>query len=139
MFNNTQTSGKVVAATFFGVALISFALWKTFFTHVSPLDEEITAVNSKNILESEVYLKDSDNDGVYDWEEALFGTDPHNPDTDGDGISDSEEIAVTRKSYEENLEAGADVIVMGNAFEHDPSLMIDISATIHSHNVTLNV
>ena len=50
----------------------------------------------------------------------------------GGGIRSAEKV-------KENLEAGADVIVMGNAFEHDPSLMIDISATIHSHNVTLNV
>lgn len=39
----------------------------------------------------------------------------------------------------ENLKAGADVIVMGNAFEQDPSLMIDIAGTIHSHNMALNV
>jgi phosphoglycerol geranylgeranyltransferase len=50
----------------------------------------------------------------------------------GGGIRSSDKV-------EENLKAGADVIVMGNAFEHDPSLMIDISATIHSHNVALNV
>lgn len=45
----------------------------------------------------------------------------------------------TAEKAKENIEAGADVIVVGNAFEHDPSLMIDISATIHAHNVTLNV
>ena len=45
----------------------------------------------------------------------------------------------TAEKARENLEAGADVIVVGNAFEHDPSLMIDISATIHAHNVALNV
>jgi putative glycerol-1-phosphate prenyltransferase len=50
----------------------------------------------------------------------------------GGGIRTSEKVA-------ENLKAGADVIVMGNAFEHDPSLMIDIAATVHAHNVTLNV
>ena len=50
----------------------------------------------------------------------------------GGGIRSAEKV-------QENLNAGADVIVMGNAFEHDPSLLIDISATIHSHNVTLNV
>jgi hypothetical protein len=36
--------------------------------------------------------KDSDNDGLKDWEEALYGTDPHNPDTDGDGMLDGEEV-----------------------------------------------
>lgn len=45
----------------------------------------------------------------------------------------------TAEKAKENLEAGADVIVVGNAFEHDPSLMIDISSTIHAHNVALNV
>lgn len=50
----------------------------------------------------------------------------------GGGIRSAEKV-------QENLNAGADVIVMGNAFEHDPSLLIDISATIHSHNIALNV
>jgi putative glycerol-1-phosphate prenyltransferase len=45
----------------------------------------------------------------------------------------------TAEKVQENLSAGADVIVIGNAFEHDPSLMIDMAGTIHSHNFTLNV
>ncbi len=36
--------------------------------------------------------KDSDSDGLKDWEEALWHTDPHNPDTDGDGTSDGDEV-----------------------------------------------
>lgn len=39
---------------------------------------------------------DSDHDGLPDWEEALYGTDPHNPDTDGDGTSDGAEVALGR-------------------------------------------
>ncbi len=50
----------------------------------------------------------------------------------GGGIRSAEKV-------KENIDAGADVIVIGNAFEHDPSLMIDIAATLHDHNVTLNV
>jgi putative glycerol-1-phosphate prenyltransferase len=50
----------------------------------------------------------------------------------GGGIRSSEKV-------KENLDAGADVIVVGNAFEHDPSLMIEIAATVHDHNVKLNV
>ncbi len=50
----------------------------------------------------------------------------------GGGIRSAEKV-------KENITAGADVIVIGNAFEHDPSLMIDIAATLHDHNVTLNV
>ena len=36
---------------------------------------------------------DSDNDGLSDPEERLYGTDPSNPDTDGDGVSDGDEVA----------------------------------------------
>lgn len=49
----------------------------------------------------------------------------------GGGITSPEKI-------QENLSAGADVIVIGNAFEHDPTLMIDMAGTIHSHNFALN-
>ena len=34
------------------------------------------------------YIKDTDGDGLADWEEALWKTDPQNPDTDGDGTPD---------------------------------------------------
>lgn len=36
--------------------------------------------------------KDTDNDGLKDWQENLFRTDSTNPDTDGDGFLDGEEI-----------------------------------------------
>lgn len=34
---------------------------------------------------------DSDGDGLKDWQEQIFGTDPNNSDTDGDGILDGDE------------------------------------------------
>ncbi len=40
--------------------------------------------------------KDSDQDGLKDWEEALWGTDPKNPDTDLDGTADGEEVSLGR-------------------------------------------
>lgn len=43
---------------------------------------------------------DTDGDGLQDWEEALWKTDPQNPDSDGDGILDGEE------SKPEVLESG---------------------------------
>ncbi|MDO8512829.1 MAG: hypothetical protein Q7S57_06175 [bacterium] len=36
---------------------------------------------------------DSDNDGLSDAMEALYKTDPNNPDTDGDGYKDGDEVA----------------------------------------------
>jgi hypothetical protein len=41
--------------------------------------------------------KDADQDGMLDWEESLWGTDPNNKDTDGDGVLDDAEIAEIKK------------------------------------------
>lgn len=40
--------------------------------------------------------RDSDQDGLKDWEEIIWKTDPNNPDTDGDGTPDGEEARVGR-------------------------------------------
>lgn len=37
---------------------------------------------------------DSDGDGIYDFAEAWFGTDPFNPDTDGDTLLDGAEVFI---------------------------------------------
>lgn len=58
------------------------------------------APNTSNTLavkvEKPVPELDSDGDGLKDWEEGLWGTDPHNKDTDGDGTSDGDEVAQNR-------------------------------------------
>lgn len=38
------------------------------------------------------FYTDSDNDGLTDAEERIYGTNPNNPDTDADGMSDGEEV-----------------------------------------------
>jgi len=45
---------------------------------------------NEQLIESQ--NKDSDNDGLRDWEEELYKTDPNNQDTDDDGYLDGEEI-----------------------------------------------
>jgi hypothetical protein len=40
--------------------------------------------------------QDSDGDGLKDWEEILWKTDPKNPDSDNDGTPDGEEVALRR-------------------------------------------
>lgn len=47
------------------------------------------------------YTMDSDKDGVYDWEESLWGTDPKKEDSDGDGVSDGEDIKERKKEIKE--------------------------------------
>ena len=40
--------------------------------------------------------KDSDGDGLHDWEEILWASNPNNPDSDGDGTLDGDEVAEGR-------------------------------------------
>ncbi len=53
-------------------------------------------------------LLDSDNDGLKDWEETVYGTDPNKPDTDGDGTKDGDEIAQKRNPKKPGPEDTAD-------------------------------
>ena len=46
--------------------------------------------------ESPALAKDSDNDGLKDWEEELWKTDKNKADTDGDGTLDGQEIKLGR-------------------------------------------
>lgn len=54
----------------------------------------------------ELVNKDTDGDGVPDWEESLYGTDPTKPDTDGDGIGDAQEIEQIQVSKGVNTDSG---------------------------------
>jgi phosphoglycerol geranylgeranyltransferase len=47
----------------------------------------------------------------------------------GGGINDPKQASI-------NVEAGADIIVVGNAIEKDPSLIKEISAAVHEHSAT---
>ncbi len=62
-----------------------FFLLIVFSFAVSGLAEE-NASGDKNVF------LDSDQDGLSDQEEAIYKTDPQNPDTDGDGYSDGTEV-----------------------------------------------
>lgn len=98
MFTNAHKSGKVIAATLFGVALLAFALWKSPL--INDPNHGIRGGDSPESL-NEAYLNDDDGDGVRNWEEILLGTDPNNPDSDGDGVSDGDALAAARSMQRE--------------------------------------
>jgi len=64
---------------------------KYFYTpaYNAPSEQFVTKISTDPDL-------DSDNDGLKDWEEVLWQTDPHNADTDGDGTNDGEEVRQER-------------------------------------------
>jgi len=49
--------------------------------------------SAETALLKAIATKDSDTDGLPDWEEALYGTDPHNPDSFKLGMTDGEAVA----------------------------------------------
>jgi len=61
---------------------------------VLPLLEEIQPSSDKN--RGAPVSFDADNDGLLDFEEALWGTDPQDTDTDNDGTKDGEEVTLKR-------------------------------------------
>lgn len=51
--------------------------------------------NIDNMKNTDVNMEDTDQDGIEDYFEGIFGTDPLIADTDGDGLSDREELFLT--------------------------------------------
>lgn len=80
----------VAAALIIGVAFVGSAFVISRDVPLNVADRAQASPSSalrENILE-----KDSDGDGLFDWEETLWGTDPFMVDTDGDGILDGEYV-----------------------------------------------
>lgn len=81
-------SRQIVTAIVFAVCIVVVALWyRAHDGHLfgAPADSVLTDAQ-------EEANRDTDGDGLKDWEEILFGTDPTKLDTDGDGTSDYDEV-----------------------------------------------
>jgi len=80
---------RTYAATFFAIALVGGAYLLAKSVAEPPAAEASTETA---ILEA-IATKDSDGDGLPDWEEALYGTDPANPDSRKLGMTDGQAVA----------------------------------------------
>jgi hypothetical protein len=65
-------------------------------TKVAETVPVVSVQSQTNLLQTQFSEKDSDNDGLKDWEETLWGTDPMKSDTDGDGTKDGDEVKAGR-------------------------------------------
>jgi hypothetical protein len=86
-FKKPFSIAGLITATVLAVLLILFIgaySKREAFSSIDIFGGKETIIESQN--------KDTDSDGLKDWQEDLFRTDPANPDTDGDGFLDGEEI-----------------------------------------------
>jgi len=81
------------------IALLFFLKNKSEFKNQASQD---AGLSYGNILVKDLITKDTDLDGVLDWEEGLWGTDPNNKDTDGNGEDDGIAIAKLKAVAREN-------------------------------------
>lgn len=88
----TPTNKRIWLSLSFVVVIILLFSFSTRSTIKNQAGQESGLVYSNKTL-SDVVNIDSDLDGVLDWEEGLWGTDPFKKDTNGNGIEDSIEIA----------------------------------------------
>lgn len=85
-------------ATLIGVAVVIVAvgfLWWLGGVDTGPIEvarEEVSGARVQSLTQP-----DQDGDGLKDWEEAEWGTDPSKADSDGDGTSDGEEVSEYRQ------------------------------------------
>jgi len=77
----------VVFIVLFVLIICGYVFLKSKNSKADSLEQLTQAFNVENIID------DYDYDGLADWEEEIYKTDPTNPDTDGDGYLDGEEVA----------------------------------------------
>lgn len=82
------------------------------------------------VVVSDAIEKDSDGDGLRDWEETLWGLDPNNPDTDGDGETDGEKI----KKIQDTLLAQQDAETNKTYTDSVAKEVVTLVATLNAQN-----
>jgi len=95
---------KLSLAIFSALVIASFALF--------------TAAQENSSSDKSVFL-DSDQDGLSDEEEKMYGTDPENKDTDGDGYSDGTEV---KSGYDPLKPAPGDKIINQKQPDSEPEM-----------------
>ncbi len=86
MHVSTRTK-SIVAALLLGGVMVAGAFWLS-----SPSVRTAQALSTEDILRAYA-MKDTDADGLPDWQEALYGTDPRNPRSVDPNMTDAEAVA----------------------------------------------
>ena len=102
----TAAHKKIILALSFALIVILGAYYFGVYKGrpISYQKGDASGLIAKNSGGDNFLQGDADKDGLKYWEEALWKTDPNNPDTDGDGTSDGQE---TKEGRDPNV-AGPD-------------------------------
>lgn len=80
-------AGSITIALAFAVIVITGAWFLS-----KPGGASLANAESTEALLKSYAIQDTDGDGLPDWEESLYGTDPKKADTDGDGVNDAQAV-----------------------------------------------
>ena len=84
--------------------IIFLGIIYSYFYFIRPKTLKIDQVKEETKTKIQEFVElDTDNDGLKDWEEILWGTNPNVADTDGDGTNDYEEIMLNRDPLKPNI------------------------------------
>lgn len=89
-----KLSTKVYLALCFSILIIIVAVSASHKKPSKINEGSIQAIIEERVKKS--LQEDTDGDGLKNWEESLYNTDPNEPDTDKDGTTDGEEIKEKR-------------------------------------------
>ncbi len=126
------------------LAVLGFSILGLLVLFITAPTSPITSKEGNSDLKNSLVAaleKDADQDGLKDWEESVYTTDPQNPDTDGDGIFDGEEVRQGRdpkkKGPDDILVPPAELLVStdGTFSFSESNLTQNISKKIFESNI----
>lgn len=97
METDKKSVGLRLAVIIGAIIVLGLIIYFTKFNSKKEVEKKtISIAESGATFDGTAFTKDTDGDGLRDWEESLWGTDLNNPDTDGDGTPDGDEVAMGR-------------------------------------------
>lgn len=111
------------------IGVVCIVLYKGFPFVKNAITDFFETQNNKLAQQNEDAYRDyrrldTDGDGLLDWEESLYGTDPEKVDTDGDGVGDYADLRGTAELNNDNSD-GVSASVTGDPDNFDPTNLTD--------------
>lgn len=90
----------IITLSIVGLAIVIFLFDRFLFKNNKISFNKDSNDEPQTLLVKNLVENDTDGDGIADWEESLWGTDPEKTDTNADGVPDGTEIAQKKKDIQ---------------------------------------